>query len=171
VREASFRESRDGVEVEGCLVGEVAARGLSELPGGDHDLTWARAVAPSLAAPTDPGASSERALVSPPRLWLGFIVATACTSARGPAEGSSVAAGGVRASVTVVHRHLENEQVNLYPIPKGYEPGIDAERALTLGLEQLSGRPRVTEARLYLGEFRVYGTPDSAIPAWVTTLI
>lgn len=98
---------------------------------------------------------------------LGFIVATGCTSARSPAEDSSVAADGVRASVTVVRRHLENEQVNLYPIPRGYEPGIDAERALTLGLEQLSGRPRVTEARLYLGEFRIYGMPDPAIPAWV----
>jgi hypothetical protein len=124
-------------------------------------------VAPSLAAPTarahHPNVRSSAALAS----VLGLIVATGCTSAPSRAEGSSVTAHGAQADVTVVHQHLENGQVDLYPIPDGYEPGVDAERALTLGLEQLGGQPRVTKAQLYLGEFRIYGTPESAIPAWV----
>jgi len=69
--------------------------------------------------------------------------------------------------VTVVHQHLETPQVDLYAIPDGYEPGVQAERALSLGLEQLSDPARVSRAHLYLGEFWVHGTSESAIPAWV----
>jgi len=95
------------------------------------------------------------------------MASAGCTSSSSSGEGSPVAAQGVHAIVTVVHQHLETQQVDLYAIPDGYEPRVQAERALSLGLAELSDPARVSSAHLYLGEFWVYGTSESAIPAWV----
>lgn len=85
----------------------------------------------------------------------------------GAASGTSVTHGHTRATVTIVHRHLKNAQVDLYPIPSGYTPRIDAGHALRLALAQLNPSLRIRHAHLYLGEFQVYGTAGSATPAWV----
>lgn len=95
------------------------------------------------------------------------LASAGCTSSSSSGEGSSVAADGVHAIVTVVHQHLETQQVDLYAIPDGYAPRVQAEQALSLSLAQLSDPGRVSSAHLYLGEFWVYGTSESAIPAWV----
>ncbi len=103
-------------------------------------------------------------------LLVAFSVAigfASCTRSSSSVETSSVAVQGVHATITVVHQHLANKQVVLYAIPDGYVPRVQAERALSFGLAQLGDPARVKKAHLYLGEFWVHGTSDSAIPAWV----
>jgi hypothetical protein len=78
-----------------------------------------------------------------------------------------VAAQGVHGSITVVHQHWATKQVDLYAIPDGYAPRVQAERALTLGLAEVRDPTGINSAHLYLGEFWVHGTSESAIPAWV----
>lgn len=105
-----------------------------------------------------------------PALLVVVSVAVAfagCTSPSSSDETSSVRVQGVRATITVVHQHLANKQVALYATPDGYVPRVQPERALSLGLAQLGDPTRVKNAHLYLGEFWVHGTSESAIPAWV----
>jgi hypothetical protein len=95
---------------------------------------------------------------------ISIAMATAgCTSSFSSGEGSPVAAHGVHAIITVVHQHLETQQVDLYAIPDGYAARVQAQRALSLRLAQLSDPARVSSAHLYLGEFWVHGTSESAI--------
>jgi hypothetical protein len=95
------------------------------------------------------------------------MASAGCTSSSSSGERSPVEAHEVHAIVTIVHQHLATQQVDLYAIPDGYEPRVQAERALSLGLAQLSDPARISSAHLYLGEFWVHGTSESAIPAWV----
>jgi hypothetical protein len=89
----------------------------------------------------------------------------ACTS--GGREQAVATAGNVQARVTYVYSDLANEDVHLYALPSGYTPRLEASRALDLGLGQFTDPAATSDARLYLGEFRVHGTPQSAIPSWV----
>ena len=73
-------------------------------------------------------------------------------------------AGNVQARVTIVHSDLVDGDVHLFPLPPGYTPQVKASRALDLGLRQFSHPAATSGARLYLGEFRVHGTPQSAVP-------
>jgi hypothetical protein len=81
-----------------------------------------------------------------------------------------VTAQGAQATVTVVHHHLVNAQVELWGVPIGFSPAIGASEALSLTLHQLGSDVPLDDAHLYLGMFRVHGTPTSAIAAWVLVI-
>jgi hypothetical protein len=93
------------------------------------------------------------------------LLLAACTSGQG--EQAVATAGNVQARVTIVHSDLVDGDVHLFRLPPGYTPQVKASRALDLGLRQFSHPATTSGARLYLGEFRAHGTPQSAVPTWV----
>lgn len=117
----------------------------------------------SVARPVPSGVRPSRTLLLA-ALALAFA---GCSSTSSPGEQSFITTHGTHATVTVVHEHLATEQVDLYAIPDGYEPPVQADEALSLGSAQLRDPARVKDAQPYLGEFWVDGTSASAIAAWV----
>ncbi len=154
--------------VRGCRFRREAAPPTGSISlSSRSDILRCATARHSLAA--EPRPAHHRDMRGPALLVVVSVAVgfAGCTSSSSSDETSSVRVQGVRATITVVHQHLANKQVALYATPDGYVPRVQPERALSLGLAQLGDPTRVKNAHLYLGEFWVHGTSESAIPAWV----